>query len=163
MSSYVLVQTIHRSRYIGGQDTRGATAGVKSAEDQRIRDHCETLGNPSEVHQEKRTNGGAWLTVMRRGRHAPLRRAWGWSPICGWSGWRQTDAVNASICLTQSLYQVQTSDDQHEDRDTDDNARQYGAYPSLSKNPQERELTYQSTFTKRGGVIFHLWEAIKFN
>ena len=67
-----------------------------------------------------------------------------------------TDAVNASICLTQSLYQVQTSDDQHEDRDTDDNARQYGAYPSLSKNPQERELTYQSTFTKRGGVIFHL-------
>ena len=76
---------------------------------------------------------------MRRGRHAPLRRAWGWSPICGWSGWRQTDAVNASICLTQSLYQVQTSDDQHEDRDTDDNARQYGAYPSLSKKIHKKE------------------------
>ena len=54
---------------------------------------------------------------------------------------RQADAVNASICLTQRLYQVQASDDQHEDEATDDNARQYGPYPSLSKNPQEKKCT----------------------
>ena len=64
--------------------------------------------------------------------------------------------------MTQSLCYVQASDDQHEDEAAEDNTRQSGVGPSLSKNSEQR-LTYQSTFTKRGGVIFHLWEAIKFN
>lgn len=67
------------------------------------------------------------------------------------------------LYMTQSLCQAQASDDQHEDEAAEDNARQSGVGPSLSKNSEERQTTYQSTFTKRGGVIFHLWEAIKFN
>jgi len=95
--------------------------------------------------------------VTSGGRHAPPSEGRGGGPrsLVGQAK-RQADAVNASICLTQRLYQVQASDDQHEGEATDDNARQYGPYPSLSKNPQEKKLTYQSTSFKRGDVILHL-------